>query len=162
MYKTKVGIDNGVTGSIGILTEHETFLMSTPVKLEQSYTKKKQNISRINFKELKEIFENLDTPVVAIERPMINPQRFKASISASRCLEATLNVLELLEIPHNYIDSKAWQKDLLPKGVKGNAELKKASKDIGIRMFPQHKETIEKQKDADGILIAEYLRKQYV
>ena len=47
---------------------------------------------------------------------------------------------------------------MLPKGCKG-AELKAASKDVGIRLFPQHKEIIVKQKDADSLLIAEWARR---
>ena len=59
---------------------------------------------------------------------------------------------------YEYIDSKEWQKVLLQKGVKG-PELKKASQDIGCRLFPKLKDIIIKQKDADGILIAEYCKR---
>jgi hypothetical protein len=90
---------------------------------------------------------------------MINPGRFKASISAVRCLEAMLIGLELYEIPYQYCDSKQWQKELLPAGIKGPIELKSASADIGTRMFPEHKELIWKHKDADGLLIAEWARR---
>lgn len=161
--KTYVGIDNGVTGTIGIIHAHGLVeFMKTPVRLEQSYTKKKQNVSRILVKELTHMLEILEPPVmVSVERPMINGTRFKASMSGIRALEATLNVLELLELPYQYIDSKEWQKDLLPKGIKGTDELKKASKDIGIRLFPQHKELIEKHGDADGLLIAEYCKRKF-
>ena len=161
--RTCVGIDNGVTGTIGIiLADGHSRFYKTPVKLEQSYTKKKQNISRILVKDLRGILLDVDKNcMVYVERPMLNSTRFKASISASRALEATLNVIELLELPYQYIDSKEWQRELLPKGIKGTDELKKASKDIGIRMFPHFKELIEKHGDADGILIAEYARRQF-
>ena len=56
-----------------------------------------------------------------------------------------------------YVDSKDWQKVLLPKGTKGSDELKKASLDIGNRLFPQFADN--KHKDRDGILIAEYGRR---
>ena len=82
-------------------------------------------------------------------------------MSALRALESTLVVLELLKFSHTFIDSKEWQKVLLPKGVKGTVEQKKASLDIGCRMFPQFEKEFKKQKDADGLLIAEYCRRFY-
>ena len=76
----------------------------------------------------------------------------------SALLEAELCVVEMLSMPHIYIDSKQWQRELLPQGIKGSAELKKASKDIGSRLFPLHTNLITKHKDADGILIAYWAR----
>lgn len=58
-----------------------------------------------------------------------------------------------------YCDSKHWQRILLPKGAKG-PELKKASMDIGCRLFPEHEKLIRKHKDADGLLIAEWARRE--
>ena len=52
-----------------------------------------------------------------------------------------------------------WQSISVGISVKeGTTELKKASLDIASRMFPTHIDTIKKQKDGDGILIAEYAR----
>lgn len=87
---------------------------------------------------------------------MINPGRFQASISAVRALEATLITLELLNIPYQYLDSREWQRDILPKGVKGADELKRASLDVGKRLFPQFAHMFK--GDADGILIAHWAR----
>ncbi len=158
-----IGIDNGVSGTIGVISEEgKSDFYNTPVKSEQSYTKAKQNITRIEVNKLKEILGKYSNAKVFVERPMVNPKMFKASISAVRSLEATLNVLELLELPYQYCDSKEWQKSLLPKGTKGSPALKKASHDIGIRLFPDHREEIEKHKDADGLLIAEYFRRKNV
>ena len=156
-----IGIDNGVTGSIGIIKGSRHYLFKTPCFMEQNYTKAKGNISRIDHIALHDILEPycLQHPKVYLERPMVNPKRFKATVSALRALESTLIVVETLEIPHEYIDSKQWQKELLPKGVKGAPELKKASLDIGCRLFPKLKKEIVKQGDADGLLIAEYLRR---
>ena len=51
--KTFVGFDNGVTGSIGLLYPDGTnAFVLTPVIKELSYTKEKQYIHRINWKEL--------------------------------------------------------------------------------------------------------------
>ena len=165
MYKTIVGIDNGVTGTIGVINGRSgTTFVPVPVVKQQDYTKKKKNVTRIDGPKLIGFFKeqvkfNQDT-ICLVERPMINPTRFAASISAVRALESTLTIMEAMELPYKYIDSKEWQRKMLPKGVKGN-ELKKASHDIGIRLFPQFKELISKHKDADGILIAEYGR-QYI
>jgi hypothetical protein len=87
---------------------------------------------------------------------MVNSTRFNATLSAIRALEATLIALEQAQWPYEYIDSKEWQKELLPKGLKGSDELKNASLDIGKRLFPE----LNIKKDADGLLIAEYLRRK--
>lgn len=162
-HKLYIGIDNGVTGTLACRTESGSNFVETPVVKEQSYTKAKQNISRINHLALKatllawmeEAGASAQDCIAVIERPMINPTKFKASISAARSLESTLCVLESLGIPRMYFDSRDWQKDLLPKGVKGAPELKKASLDIGLRLFPQHEKVIHKHGDADALLIAE-------
>ena len=155
-----IGFDNGVTGSIGIIKETGDYEFHlTPVKKEQSYTKKKQQISRIDVPNLMLLlmpFEGKNVKV-AVERPMINPMRFKASMSAMRALEATIIVLEHMNFSYEYIDSKEWQKKLLPAGVTGD-DLKPASKDIARRLFPKVADKVK--KDADGILIAEHLRQK--
>ena len=160
MSKTYIGIDNGVTGTIAILHPvFRVFFDKIPVKVEQSYTKAKQNISRIDVKKFKDIFDQYDdisNSYCLIERPMINPTRWKASMSGIRALEATLTVLELYGIPYSYCDSKEWQKSLLPSGLE-KEDLKKASLDIGTRLFPGIQ---LKHPDRDGLLIAEYARRK--
>lgn len=167
MPKLYIGIDNGTSGSVALLRDGSNpAYYEIPSFTEQSYTKAKQNISRIDRKKLKDmIISHLDTSVavddalVVIERPCVNPGRFKTSISAVRALEAVLGVVEDLALPHIYTDSRAWQKSLLPKGVEGSTELKKASLDIGLRLFPSLENAIKKHKDADGLLIAEWARR---
>lgn len=167
MAKLYIGIDNGTSGTIGILGEHNMVFIETPIVKEQSYTKKKEIISRVDINKLYKVFaEAMDDEgcqpsdcMVVMERPLINPQMFKTSMSASRTLEAELCVVEMMSMPHMYIDSKQWQREILPQGVKGSPELKKASKDIGKRLFPVHETLIDKHKDADGILIAYWARK---
>ena len=158
--KNFMGIDNGTSGTIGIITPEETIFIPTPSKLEQSYTKKKQNISRIQFRTLYNFLKTYtDDCHVMLGRPMVNPGRWAATVSALRALESTIIVLEILNVSYEYIDSKSWQSELLPKGTKGSAEFKKASVDIGCRLFPQFKDFIIKHGDADGILIAEYCKR---
>lgn len=166
-YKTRfIGIDNGVTGTIGIIDENgsSTFL-KTPVFKQQDYTKAKKQVSRIRAEELFKILEceigKEGETMIMLERPLVNPQRWESTMSAMRSMEATIIIIELLGLPYEFLDSREWQKALLPKGVKGSAELKKASLEIGERLFPQHSELIDKHKDADGILIAEHCRRKY-
>lgn len=154
-----IGIDNGSSGSIGIITENNSAFFKTPVKSELSYTKAKQHITRVDFEKLNKCFDEYsnDNVSILIERPLVNPGRFKATISGIRALEATLISIELHRFRYKYIDSKEWQKELLPAGLQ-KEELKSASLDIGKRLFP--KIDFNKFKDADGILIAEYLKRK--
>lgn len=90
---------------------------------------------------------------------MVNPGRFKATVSALRALEATQIVLEALKVPYQWIDSKEWQKAMLPAGLE-KEELKTASTQICKRLFPSV--FIKHDGDGDSLLIAEYLRRQNV
>lgn len=165
--KTYIGIDNGVTGSIGIISIDETVgviskFHETPTFKAQNYTKKKDNITRIDVRDLKRLIGCFhDIQRIIIERPMVNPGRFKATLSAVRALEATMCVIEEIGLSYSFIDSKEWQKTLLPQGLEGTDQLKKASMDVGVRLFPTHAEAIKHHKDADGLLIAEYCRKSF-
>ena len=158
---TFIGIDNGVTGSVGIIQidPNEIVYVKTPIKKELNYTKSKQWLNRVDGVRLRELlspYDNMST-FVFLERPMINHRRFKPTISACRALEATLIVLELLKLPYLYIDSKEWQKVLLPKGLK-KEELKEASLQVARRLFPHI--NYKGFKDADGLLIAEWARRR--
>lgn len=150
--KAYIGIDNGVSGTIAVLTDNETIFVKTPVKKEQDYTKAKKIITRVDVSALKELLEPFaNDAFILLERPLVNPNRFAATASALRCHEAELTVIEMLGIPFQFIDSKEWQKALLPKGCD---DTKKASLDIGNRLFPQFREF--KHPDRDALLIAVY------
>lgn len=161
--KIFIGIDNGVSGTIGVVGEKVIFT-KTPTKNELDYTKKKANLTRVDYRKLYDLLNEIsqqystDEIIVAIERPMVNPTRFTATKSALRAWEALLICIEELGLPYIFIDSKEWQKVMLPKGVT-STELKKASLNVGSRLFPTFKDV--KHEDRDGILIAEYLRKTY-
>lgn len=160
MSKVYVGIDNGISGTIGIVGEGiEPVFVKTPVKKEQDYTKAKKIITRLDYSKFMELFSvlNKNDVCVVMERVMVNPTRFAATASALRCHEAELIMIELLGCKHMFIDSKEWQKAMLPKGCSGE-ELKKASLDIGNRLFPQFEDV--KHPDRDGLLIAEYARRK--
>lgn len=154
-------IDNGTTGSIGYYDGKQADFVLTPAKKEQDYTKAKKNVTRIYSEYLIDILSGFcrkhpdERTIAVMERPMVNPGRFLASIVAARAFEAELVLIEMLGIPHMFCDSKEWQKGLLPSaGRKGtdSATLKKESLDIGIRLFPEFEELIRTQKDADGLL----------
>lgn len=157
--KIAIGIDNGATGSIGVITENNVYFIPTPIKKVQDYTKRRKDISRLDTEEFKIFLKQCgvykNNSICYIERPLVNPTRFYATESALRILEAELIVLEELEIPYIFLDSKEWQKKILPQGTKGE-DLKRMSKEIGIRLYPQFREMIEKRKEADGLLIAHY------
>lgn len=170
--KAYIGIDNGTTGSIAaILDNGKVIFGQMPTVKQQNYTKAKQGITRIDTKRfyawLLDIIGQVEKEsqslnqagqfMVIIERPMVNPMRFKNSLSAVRALEAVLTVIEFLNLPHAYIDSRTWQKELLPEGLQGS-DLKTASNDIGRRLFPQVPEG-KKGTDKDGLLIAEFARR---
>jgi hypothetical protein len=159
-----IGFDNGVTNNgIGAISDSgKAKLYKLPIKKELSYTKEAKHISRIDFDGLLSVLGDIlidfgeHQVKVGLERPMVNSTRFNATLSAIRALEATLIALERSMFPYEYIDSKEWQKVLLPKGLKGSEELKAASLDIGKRLFP----SLNIKKDADGLLIAEYMRRR--
>lgn len=160
-----IGIDNGVTGSIGVIHPKLVTQIPMPTFSELSYTKQAKNITRINTVELLPLLIDIagETPniaVVFLERPMVNPKRWDASVSALRALEATLIVIERAKLSYRYIDSREWQKVLLPAGIEGAPNLKRASIQIAKRLYPHA--NILSAKDADGLLIAEYARRQFV
>lgn len=171
MQRIVVGIDNGVSGSIGVLCANGNAFRPMPTITQLSYQKSVKRFSRrVDWKEFQDYirllplsydFESKETLVqFVLERPMINSTRFQASISAARALEAVLMSIEMLgdqfaQYSIEYIDSRTWQKALLPPG-KGADEMKKLSSEIGKRKYPHHADTIDKQKDADGLLIAHF------
>lgn len=171
-----IGIDNGVSGTIGILDKNgKGHQFPMPVKKTLSYQKTKARyIHRIDVNAFRELLRDFlyeyDSEEGAghflpskafLERPMVNSGRFQSTISALRALEATLIVLEDLNIGYEYVDSKAWQKLLLPKVTKEQYKkdkgiYKRLSLEVGKRKYPEI--DFLKMPDADGILIAEACR----
>lgn len=157
MRQFYIGIDNGVSGSIGIIGGPAgAKFFRTPVHKERSYTKDEKHISRVDVPALRDIVKGFpNDTLVLLERPMVNPQRFAASMSAMRALEATLIVLEENDYFIRYVDSKEWQSSLLPKIV-GADELKAASLAKGCELYPELKTKFK--SDADSLLIAHWAR----
>jgi len=169
--KYYIGIDNGVTGSICILDSEGSPLvyLPTPVHKTLNYTKAKEFLNRVVVAELARILQPYKgNATVLLERPLVNPGRWKATVSAIRCDEATRGVIEALQMKLIYVDSREWQKPMLPKRKalpKGStkeqkaafkAETKELSLQTAQRLFP----TLAFKKDGDATLIAEWGRRQ--
>ena len=162
-FKTVIFIDNGNTGSMGWYGEAGAGFCLVPVKSRLSHHVRPHKIkavdgcalSRIISDIIKQAGHGVEGVIVCRERPMINPRRWKASLSASRADEAETIVLEAAGVPFIYVDSKTWQHGTLPSsGAKGvtSSTLKAESMAEGLRLFPEFSALIKKHKDADGIL----------
>lgn len=162
MSKQYISFDNGVTarGFSVFYPDGGYKAFKLPTKSCENYQKTvKKNVTRIDAPKLVELLsthmlKGAETLAV-MERPMVNAMRFNASLSAVRCLEATLVVLESLNIPYRFLDSKEWQSVLLPQ-IKGSDGLKEASLALGKKLFPD----LKLSKDADYLLIGEYARRK--
>lgn len=162
-FKTVIFIDNGNTGSMGWYGEAGAGFCLVPVKTRMSHHVKPHKIKAVDGPALSDIISDIikqaghggEGVIVCRERPMINPRRWKASLSASRADEAETIVLEAAGVPFIYMDSKTWQHGTLPSsGAKGvtSSTLKAESMAEGLRLFPEFSALIKKHKDADGIL----------
>lgn len=156
--KTYIAIDNGATGTFCIMSREGIKHGPLPTKKSLNYQKAKQEITRIDHGELFELLREVHADdaacLVLIERPFVNPIGFKATTSGLRALESVLIGVERNGLGHVFVDSREWQRALLPSGIKGRAEIKKAAVDVAARLFPQIK-----TKDADSILMAEWARR---
>lgn len=176
----------GHRGTIACLIPEYNYIdfQCTPIIQALDYTKEIQYLNRINHIELKKWFEKQINfakqfykteikPIVILERPMVNPQRFKQSKSALRAFEATLIVLELLQLNYIIIDSKQWQHYFFGKNTL-QIDLKFESMKLGLLTLNNIKgnlNELEIQKmtkcitnhgDADSLLICKYAFEQLI
>jgi hypothetical protein len=153
-----IGVDNGSTGTLGIISADGVLFQEIPTQDCLHYGKAgtiTKRLDRAAFRLLlaPHIFV---TTRVYIERPFTgSPMMIKSMLSAHRFFESTICTLEDLGLGYEVVDSGTWQKPLLGN-VRGSAELKKASKLRGIQLYPQLADAITKHGDADGLLIAHY------
>ena len=158
-YTHFVGLDNGVSSNGVALLGPDNLVRyeKLPTKNELSYTKEERHITRLDAPGFRKLLASWalpkETTLVVMERIMINPARFRASISAARCLEAELVIIEEFGLELEYVDSKQWQHLLLP-GITGSDELKKASLVLAQKLYPQ----IKFKKDGDSIMIAHWMK----
>ncbi len=149
-----IGIDNGTTGTIGIIGPDGSIFESMPVK--------EALMGRVSFAALDDLLMPYDCTSgekqvkAYLERPFTgSAMMINTTVLSARAFEATLIVLEQAGIGYEVVDSKEWQKAILGN-VKGSVNLKKASMLRGMEMFPAHAAQIKKHKDADGLLIASH------
>lgn len=155
---TIIGIDNGASGSVGIIRDGAAVHFGpVPTQDYLHYGKKgtiSQRLDRAALKTLLDPYSLLLSVRVYVERPFTaGPRMMNAAISAARFFEATIITLEDLGLGYEVIDSGVWQKPILGN-VKGSAELKHASKLRGLQQYPPWRDAIVKQGDADALLIA--------
>lgn len=174
------GLDNGTTGTICCMIPEINYIdfIQTPNKESIDYTQKIQYISRIdinkliewfrnNIKKVKQFYKNDVKSIVILQRPMVNPQRFKQSGHALRAFEATLITLETLNLNYIIIDSKKWQHYFFGKNT-SQIDLKEESKKLGLTILQNNKnnqnekeievmlECVKRHGDADGLLICKF------
>lgn len=153
---TVIGIDNGTSGSWSALGPDWVYFASMPTKMS-ILGKKERRITRIDMPLLSGQLYAAKASKAYLERPFTG--RFlNAVLPAQRAFEAVLIALEEARVPYEVIDSKTWQKPLLGD-VKGSENLKRASMDLGCKLYPQLAYQIAKHGDADGLLIAHYFAK---
>lgn len=166
MAKVFVFVDNGPTGSIGVIREDGTSpeYIPVPTYKERNHTKgKSRHTTHVDYDALVGILRRVSKSgeiVLASERPLINPGRFFATISGVRAHEVFLCAARSLKLsPACTYDSRNWQPEAL--GPFSVGESKERSRQIGTQLFPQFAELIAKRGEADGILGAWIMAKRF-
>lgn len=177
-----IGMDNGATGTIcsWIVNTNQIDFLLTPSKRQLNYQKQINYIDRIDHqvisqwikKQIKiaqQLYKREIRIIIIIERPMVNPQRFDASLNAVRAFEALLVILQQLNIKYITIDSKEWQHYFFGKDT-SFLNLKLESLKQGINELNYYKpkkyiqmiDIIRMHQDADALLITKYAIKKLI
>ena len=151
-----IALDNGTTASIAVFKDDKAVVFQrVPVRSQQNYTKKKQKITRIDWRKLEALLTPYVGARVIMEKPVTNGFA-KAVVSGARAFESTLCILERLGLDDlQVVDSKEWQREIMP-GIRGRDNLKAYSEQIGIKYYPEFKKQIEKHGDADSLLMGRW------
>lgn len=159
--RVTVGIDNGSTGSVGIIGPNGAIFEKVPTQPYLHYGKKGsigQRLDRAALINL--ILGQIDKPTeianvrAYIERPF-SGRFINSVVPAHRFFEATIIVMEDLKIGYEVVDSREWQPPILGN-VKTSAKLKLASELRGVQLYPQLRDAIKSHGEADGLLIAHF------
>lgn len=161
--KIFAAFDNGVSATIGAVSEDGKWTMfrKVPVYREREYmTTKTRFMTHLDQDGVAEILRDLasrGTLVLVTERPFVNPRMFKATMSGVRAHEILLATLRTTGVVlHATWDSKHWQKPMLGDCDKGDT--KPRSMEVGCALYPRHADDIRRHGDADGLLMAHWLR----
>jgi hypothetical protein len=133
-----VGVDNGPTalwtilGADGKLVAH----FPVPTKTTKNYQRTvDREVTRINVHQLREMFRPYvgKNILFAVEKPMVMPQRFQATLTAVRAFEATLVAFELMQqdgvgVSYTIANSLDWQKPMIPEALARKEKGKLAEK----------------------------------
>lgn len=194
MNKTWIlGIDNGISGSIALMDPKGkiVFYEHVPVYSEQKWTKAKvkklktgikvqhDKITLIDVERLQSMLVKYTSVIPDIhcflERPAISYNSkwgMHTAVSASMSWAYVVYVLKRLKIARTDIDSKEWQKELIPeatgshnkeymktlKAGERNSLLKEASYMFAQGICPKFKSN--DPGDADSICLCEYGRRK--
>lgn len=169
-----IGIDNGTTGTMcsWILEKGLKDFIETPSKRVLNYQKQINYIDRLDhdlfqnwiknqIKSAKSIYKSEIKVIIILERPMVNPKRFDASLMAVRTFESTLVILQQMNLNYIVIDSKQWQHYFFGKETTF-IDLKFESLKKGLEVIDEYKnldnikQLIKKHGDADALLITKF------
>ena len=155
--------DNGVSATIGAVSEDGSWTMfrKVPTYREREYmTTKTRFMTHLDQDAVAAILADLSSRgdlVLVTERPFVNPRMFKATMSGVRAHEILLAALRTAGVSlHATWDSKHWQKPMLGDCRVG--ETKPRSLEVGCSLYPRHADDMRKHGDADGLLMAHWLR----
>lgn len=149
-----IGVDNGVSGSIGIIgTGLEPMLVNA-----REYTRKKKRggleVDPTAFLQI--ITEHGPVAGVILENPFRGKHR-NVEVSAAHFDSVARTMMEIHQIPFVSVASGDWQRPLLKvpprkKGVK--TDTKRISMEAGALRWPSLRAQIEDQGDADALFLA--------
>ena len=164
-----IGIDNGSTGSIGIQVYNANGVrtkyrfMETPTFMMQDYQKRAKRISQLDFDVLRRMLRRYRDEGCEIHTAMERPTTgkfFNTMICAARIHQQYIDLFTFMRVPMpQVIDSKQWQEKFLPHGTRKEG-LKRASLELALRRWPKYADVMSKHKDADGMWICEWMRKE--
>lgn len=127
---TFMGIDNGISGAVGVIAPDGITVVPTPVVKVGTST-------RIDECGLAELIKLHPETFVTLEQGQKQPKFGCKGNFANGFNDGTIQtVLRLLKVPHRVVDPKMWQTDVF-KGIRGlRTTTKGASIEFCRRMFP--------------------------
>lgn len=159
-----LAIDNGCSGALAALWNDGRAELHRLADFSLKDRIGSRGVTRLDFPRFRALLILLaseNEPIFCyLEKPATNARFSSTSTaSAARFDEAERIALEEAGIGYEMVSSHDWQKGML-SGIKGRAELKKASLTKGLQMFPELADEIRQQKDADALLMARYYMKE--